>query len=147
MLALLFIASTGCENNGGQKATDFGVSDPTMSALVIQDKSDLFFITAVNYITTESGTSGQQGAIADNKSATYTIKPGSYTLVVEARWENPSTNSTTADLLTTNTLKFADEKLSDSFTVQAGDAVVYNLNGGAIFESLGKYTAPTLELQ
>ena len=145
LLALLSIASTGCENGGGKKAADFGVTDPDMSALVIQDQSDAFHITAVNYVNTETGGIGQQGAIADNTSATYTIKPGDYTLVVEARWE--SLNITTNILVTTNSLKFADEKLSASFTIQAGDAVVYNLSGGTIYESLGKYSAPTLNLQ
>ena len=145
LLALLSIASTGCENGGGQKAADFGVTDPNKSALVIQDHSENFFITGSSYANTGTGALGQNGAIADNKSATYTIEPGDYTLVVEARWE--TLNITTNILITTNSLKFADEKLTASFTIQAGDAVVYNLSGGAIYESLGKYATPTLELQ
>ena len=145
MLAALTIAGTGCEDGGGQKAAEFGVTDPNKSALVIQDHSENFFITATSYANTETGGLGQNGAIADNKSATYTIEPGDYRLVVDARWE--SLNITTNILITTNSLKFADEKVSASFTVQAGDAIVYNLSGGAIYESLGKYSAPTLELQ
>lgn len=149
---------SGC--NSGPKAPDYGVYDPTKAALVFRNnKSTPFKIARVTLTEKSSGEKQDiTGPVsfaemmkemypnvnftlpkdAQDEQKVCVIDPGKYDMVVHWRYIKSIGSKE----------YFAKGDLKDSFSLDAGEAAIYELNGGSVFnfeEYIFKYYPPHLE--
>lgn len=159
-IVLLVTLSLFSRCNLGPKAADYGVSDPTKAAFVFLDNKSTPFKIAIVTLT-EKSTGKKQDIIGpakivemmkeeysnvplkllediQNKQMVCVIDPGKYDMVVHWIYKERSGDFEYS----------AKGDLEDSFSLDAGEAAVYELVGGSVFYEgtiLKKYYPPHLE--
>ncbi|MEI7902880.1 MAG: hypothetical protein WCK89_21755, partial [bacterium] len=72
---LLF--QTGCEDGDhGPSASEYGITNASMAALVVKDQCPPFYIKDITINNTASGQSQSLGGVADGQQGVFEIAPG-----------------------------------------------------------------------
>lgn len=113
-LCLAALAAAGC--GVVRSAAEYGVSDPSRAALVIVDGSSDFQVVSVTLRSTSTEWARGLGGNRDGAERVHEIDPGEYELTVRYSaqdWRG-----------------YAAGDLETTFSVSAGEAVRYVLEGG-----------------